>query len=80
MGFKENDQVIQKDVEIAALSWRCERNESLAEEPKVAIFVVIQTNGATEHRQVPRAAVVANWDGPAKTLDDWTDLAILAVL
>ena len=80
MGFSDNDQTIQKDVAIAALSWRCERNEGYAEEPKVDIFVVIQTNGNTEHRQVPRGGVVANWDGPSKTLDEWTDLAILAVL
>jgi len=76
MVFSDKDQTVERAVTERPMAVRIERNDSHVEDPPVDIYVVKEIDGHTATLKVPREAVVANWDGPEKTLKAWA-LAII---
>ncbi len=72
MAFSDKDQTIETEVNERFISYRVERNDGYPEgEPDADIYVMKTVNGSAVQLQVPREAVIAHYDGPEKTLDDW---------
>ena len=76
MGFDERDATAQVDVTTRPTEARITRNDEHMQGPPVDIFAVREVDGKAQHLEVPRAAVVANWDGPTKTLKEWALLIV----
>ena len=76
MGFNERDSVVQVDLDIRPTEARITRNDSHKDGPPVDIFAVREVDGKAQHLEVARDAVIANWDGPTKTLKEWALLIV----